>query len=122
MLVLFHLAQTPAPVYNIKVKPSKTSAIVTWDIVTEPEGSSYITHYQVYIDQKFLEKMDRKNQGMQYNITGLIPYTFYGVGIEAVDGSSQTSKREYKNFMTNEAGSFLILIGGQYINNQSTLI
>lgn len=107
----------PAPVYNIKVEPSKTWAIVTWDIITVPERSSYITHYEIYTNQTFREIIHREDQRTQYNMTDLTPYSYYSVGIKAVDGSSQTSQTKYRAFRTNEAGRFTRIMGGGHINN-----
>ena len=90
---------------NIKVKPSATSALVTWSIVTRNE-SSYITDYDIYLHPDFLKRIARKDHGSQFNITGLKPYSDYKVGIVALDGSSQRSEIKYsKSFKTIEAGN-----------------
>ena len=73
---------------NIKVKPSATSALVTWSIVAAKD-SSYITNYDIYLHSNFLKRIARKNHRTQFNVTGLKPYSDYKVGIVALDGSSQ---------------------------------
>ena len=89
------LVQSPAPVKNIKVKPSATSALVTWSIVTTKENSSYITGYDIYLHQNFVKTIARKDHGTQLNITGLKPCSDYIVGIMALDDSSQKSAVRY---------------------------
>ena len=96
---------------NIKVKPSATSALVTWSIVTTKENSSYITGYDIYLNRKHLKRIARRDHGTQFNITGLKPYSDYKVGILALDGSSQKSKITYsEGFKTIEAGKQLYVI------------
>ena len=102
--VVFILVQTPAPVKNIKVKLSATSALVTWSIVTTKENSSYITDYDIYLHPNLLKRIARKGHGTQFNITGLKPYSNYKVGIVALDGSSQKSAITNTSFRTIEAG------------------
>ena len=95
---------------NIKVKPSATSALVTWSIVTRNE-SSYITDYDIYLHPDFLKRIARKDHETQFNITGLKPYSDYTVGIVALDGSSQKSDIRYsEDFKTIEAGKQLSVI------------
>ena len=94
--------QTPAPVSNINVAPSKYAAHVTWEISTSKQDSSYITHIIIYLNGKEHKIISR---GTQVNITNLLPYTSYTVGIQAQDGSSQTSQIVYKIFRTNGAGN-----------------
>ena len=90
---------------NIKVKPSATSALVTWSIVTTQEDSSYITDYEIYLNRKYLKRIARRDHGTQFNITGLKPYNDYTVGIVALDGSSEKSDIRYsEGFKTIEAG------------------
>ena len=97
--------QTPAPVKNIQVKPSATSALVAWSIVTRKEDSSYITDYEIYLYPNLLKTIARRDHGTQFNITGLRPHSNYTVGIVALDGSSQKSKITYsEGFKTIEAG------------------
>lgn len=79
---------------------------MTWNIVTEPKKSSYITQYNIYINQSFHARISRKDFGIQYNIIGLRPNRAYTVGIEAVDGSLGRSTVKYKHFVTIEAGKF----------------
>ena len=96
---------------NIIVKPSATSALVTWSIVTRNEDSSYITDYDIYLNRKHLKTIARRDHGTQFNITGLKPYSDYKVGILALDGSSQKSKIRYsEGFKTIEAGKQLSVI------------
>ena len=98
--VIFTLVQTPSPVKNIKVKPSATSALVTWNIVTRKEDSSYITDYDIYLHPNFSKRIARKDHGTQFNITGLKPCSDYIVVIVAVDGSSQESAMRNISFKT----------------------
>ena len=98
--VVFILVQTPSPVKNIKVKPSATSALVTWSIVTTKENSSYITDYDIYLHPNVLKRIARKDQGAQFNITGLKPCSDYIVVIVALDGSSQESAVRNISFRT----------------------
>ncbi|CAB4004016.1 receptor-type tyrosine- phosphatase epsilon-like, partial [Paramuricea clavata] len=95
--------QNPAPVYDIQVTPSDTSAQVRWRIRAAPVKSSYITHYCIYLGQRHLQTINRHTNQMKFNILGLKPYTKYTVGIAALDGSSQRSRKIYKKFITNEA-------------------
>ena len=104
--VVFILVQTPAPVRDIKVIPSATSALVTWSIVTTKENSSYITDYDIYLYPENLNKtIARKDHGTQFNITGLKPCSDYIVGIVALDGFSQRSTMRNISFITIEAGT-----------------
>ena len=99
------LAQVPAPVKDIKVEPSDTSVLVTWNIVTAPKDSSYITNFDIYLNRTFRKKITRNDNGNQYNVTGLKPYSDYTIGIVALDGSSQRSNITYsESFKTTEAG------------------
>ena len=94
---------------NIKVKPSATSALVTWSIVTRKEDSSYITDYDIFLYPNFLKTIARKDHGAQFNITGLRPYSDYTVGIVALDGSLQKSVIRYsEGFKTIEAGNHIV--------------
>ena len=101
------LAQVPAPVKDIKVEPSDTSVLVTWNIVTAPKDSSYITNFDIYVylNRNFRKKITQNDNGNQYNVTGLKPYSDYTIGIVAIDGSSQRSDITYsESFKTTEAG------------------
>ena len=96
---------------NIKVKPSATSALVTWSIVTTQQDSSYITDYEIYLYPNLLKTIARTDHGTQFNITRLKPFSDYTVGIVALDGSSQKSKITYSEvFKTIEAGKQLSVI------------
>ena len=95
---------------NIKVKPSATSALVTWSIVAAKENFSYITDYDIYLHANFVKRIARKDHGTKFNITGLKPYSDYKVGIVALDGSSQKTKITYSEaFKTIEAGKHTCL-------------
>ena len=99
------LAQVPAPVKDIKVEPSDTSVLVTWNIVTAPKDSSYITNFDIYLNRNFRKKITRNDNGNhQYNVTGLKPYSDYTIGIVALDGSSQSIVTYSEPFKTTEAG------------------
>ena len=101
LIFALFLVQTPAPVFNINVSPSKRSARVTWSIQTKTQDSSYITQIIIYRDNKQYKNISR---GTEVDITGLIPYTTYIVGIQTQDGSSQYSKIVNESFKTSEAG------------------
>ena len=103
--VVFILVQTPAPVKNIEVKPSATSALVTWSIVTTKENSSYITDYDIYLHPNHLKTITRKDHGTQFNITGLKPCSDYIVGTVALDGSLQRSTMGNISFRTGKLGA-----------------
>ena len=96
-------AQTPAPVSNIIVLPSSYSAHVTWEISSSTQDSSYITQIIIYLNGKENRIVSR---GTEVNINDLSPNTWYTVGIQAQDGSSQTSQTVDKSFRTNEAGNY----------------
>jgi hypothetical protein len=104
MFALFSiLVQTPAPVNDIKVTPSNTSAQVTLGN-TAPETSSYITHYYIKLNEHYLKTIRRQESRTEFRITGLTAFTKYTVTIYAGDGSSQWSSRTDKVFTTNAAG------------------
>ena len=98
------LVQTPAPVYNIKVSPSNTTAHVSWSIKTSPMDSSYITRFLLYVNRIHRATLNRTKDGTEYTLTNLKPYTTYRVTIWAGDGSFKTSSGTFENFMTTEAG------------------
>jgi hypothetical protein len=95
------LAQTPSPVYDIKITPSHYLARVTWKLQTS--ASSYITQIIIYLDGNQHWTISR---GTQFDITALKPGTMYTVRIQTQDGSSQTSSAEDRNFKTNKAGEY----------------
>ena len=97
---------------------------MTWSIVTTKENSSYITDYEIYLYPNFLKRIARKDHGIQFNITGLKPYSDYTVGIVALDGSSQQSVIRYsENFSTTEAGKYSVSYNNSLISivNVSTI-
>ncbi|XP_028402587.1 phosphatidylinositol phosphatase PTPRQ-like [Dendronephthya gigantea] len=94
--------QTPAPVQDIKVTPSNTSADVTWKI-PEPKNSSYITNYNIFINGKLQERISRERYGNKFTIRGLKPYTDYKVEIETEDGSGEKGGKVSEDFKTKEA-------------------
>ncbi|CAB4001321.1 receptor-type tyrosine- phosphatase S-like isoform X11 [Paramuricea clavata] len=95
--------QKPAPVYDVQVTPSVTSAQVTWRIRTAPAMSSYITKYYIYLDQRHRWITYRRTDKVRINIPGLTAYTKYTVGIVALDGYSQRSSKISNEFTTIEA-------------------
>jgi hypothetical protein len=104
MFALFSiLVQTPATVNDIKVTPSNTSAQMTLGNAS-PETSSYITHYYIKLNERYLKTIYRQESRTEFSITGLTPFTKYTVRIYAGDGSSQWSSGTDKVFTTNAAG------------------
>lgn len=103
-MIAFILVQFPAPVYDIQVKPSDTSAELTWKI-PEPKNSTYITHYNISIGQKPPQRISRETHGNKFTISVLKPNTTYTVEIQTEDGSGQKSKTVYKHLKTKEAGT-----------------
>jgi hypothetical protein len=103
LLCFLILVQKPAPVYDIKVTQSDTSAQVSWGTRTEPAKSSYITKYSIYLNQKY-KTIPRQKFRTEFNFPGLKPNTKYTVIIWAGDGNLQWSHQTDKEFMTNEAG------------------
>jgi hypothetical protein len=99
--VVFYLAQTPAPVNNIRITPNKYGVRVTWRIRTAPQDSSYITNLIIYLNGAKYQNISR---GTEINIEGLKPYTRYKVEIETQDGSLQKSNKASQWFMTKKAG------------------
>ena len=99
---LLFLVQTPAPVFNIIVSPSQYSANVTWEISTSIQDSSYITQIIIYLNGQVHKTISR---GTQIAINGLSPDTFYVVGIQTQDGSSQKSQMVIEPFRTKEKGT-----------------
>ncbi|XP_028402594.1 receptor-type tyrosine-protein phosphatase F-like isoform X2 [Dendronephthya gigantea] len=93
--------QTPAPVQDIKVTPSNTSADVTWKI-PEPKDSSYITNYNIFINGKLQQSISRETYGNKFTIRGLKPYTDYKVEIETEDGSGEKGGKVSEDFKTKE--------------------
>lgn len=102
------LAQMPAPVDELQIIPSDTSARVTW-VIHEKTVSSLITQYYIYLNgqsQPYI--VSRAEDGDQIDIPGLKPYTVYTVGIETVDGALQRSRRVSKTFNTEQAGKDIL--------------
>ncbi len=99
--VVFYLAQTPAPVNNIRITPNKYGVRVTWRIRTAPQDSSYITNLIIYLNGAKYQNISR---GTEINIEGLKRYTTYKVEIETQDGSLQKSKKCSQWFTTKKAG------------------
>ncbi|XP_028402571.1 receptor-type tyrosine-protein phosphatase F-like isoform X3 [Dendronephthya gigantea] len=93
--------QTPAPVQDIKVTPSNTSADVTWKI-PEPKDSSYITNYNIFINGRLQERISREKYDNKFTIRGLQPYTNYKVEIETEDGSGEKGGKVSEDFKTKE--------------------
>ncbi|XP_028413353.1 uncharacterized protein LOC114536224 [Dendronephthya gigantea] len=94
--------QSPAPVYDFQVVSTYNSAELTWKIRTEPKDSSYITHYNISIDQKHSQRISRETYGTKFTISFLQPSTTYSVQINTEDSSGQKSEKVYKNFTTKE--------------------
>ncbi|XP_028410546.1 uncharacterized protein LOC114533243 [Dendronephthya gigantea] len=95
------VVQRPASVNDVRINPSKNSALVTWKLPTS-SSSSYIKRIKIYLVGRYLVSVPRENE---YNINSLQPYTDYQVGIEAVDNYIPRSGVVYKIFRTKEAGS-----------------
>ncbi|XP_028399358.1 uncharacterized protein LOC114522809 [Dendronephthya gigantea] len=93
--------QMPAPVQDIKVTPSNTSADVTWKI-PEPKDSSYITNYNIFINGKLQHRISREKYDNKFTIRGLKPYTDYKVEIETEDGSGEKGGKISEDFKTKE--------------------
>lgn len=92
----------PAPVQGIKIKPSRFSADLSWTIPPS-EISSYITHFLIYLDGKLHKNISREN-GHQFTIHNLEPFTNYTVGIETQDGNFNKSEMISEEFETEESG------------------
>ncbi|CAB4024817.1 retinoschisin-like isoform X2 [Paramuricea clavata] len=97
--------QTPAPVKNINVSPSDYSARVTWEIPT-PQDSTYITHYLIYLNNKFVKEISRAMYGTEFNILPLKPNTENTFGIQTKDGSVQGGTYVSETFTTKQAEPF----------------
>ncbi|XP_028402588.1 receptor-type tyrosine-protein phosphatase F-like [Dendronephthya gigantea] len=95
------LAQKPVSVSDIQITTFERSARVTWSIETSPKASSYITKLEIYLNDDHRGTVFRGNS-YQFDISNLTPFTNYTVGIEAVDGSSESS-RINTDFETKEA-------------------
>ncbi|XP_028402590.1 receptor-type tyrosine-protein phosphatase delta-like isoform X2 [Dendronephthya gigantea] len=95
------VVQRPGSVFDVRINPSKNSALVTWKLPTS-SSSSYIKNLKIYLHgiRRYLLSVPRGNE---YNISNLQPYTVYQVGIEAVDDYRQRSRAVYKRFRTKEA-------------------
>ncbi|XP_028402428.1 receptor-type tyrosine-protein phosphatase S-like [Dendronephthya gigantea] len=93
--------QTPAPVQDIKVTPSNTSADVSWK-VPEPKDSSYITNYNIFINGKLQQTISRETYDNKFAIRGLKLYTDYRVEIETEDGSGEKGDKVSEDFKTKE--------------------
>jgi hypothetical protein len=113
--LLFHLVQTPAPVYDIQITPYQDAACVTWKIRTAPEYSSYITNIIVCLNGT---KCQNESRGTKAFIQNLSPRTFYTVEIETQDGSSQKSTRISKSFKTKKTGTHSEFYCLNYSSNQ----
>jgi hypothetical protein len=97
------LVQTPAPVKNLNVSSSDYSARVTWEIPT-PQDSSYITHYLIFLNDKFVKEISRAMYGTEFNILPLKPNTENTFGIQTKDGSVQRGTYVNETFTTKQAG------------------
>lgn len=99
------LVQLPANVPGIMAKPSNYSVHLSWTPPTS-EVSSYITHFLIYLNGILHKNLSREN-GHQFTIRKLKPFTNYTVGIETQDGNFNKGGRESKQFKTKEAGKSL---------------
>ena len=104
LCIVFILVQTPAPVKNLNVSPSDYSARVTWELPTAPEDSSYITHYLIFLNNKFVKEISRAMYGTEFNILPLKPNTENTFGIQTKDGSVQRGTYVTETFTTKQAG------------------
>ena len=104
VFLMFFLAQTPAPVYDIQVIPSANSARVSWKVQTRPEESSYIKYVHVYLDGSRIKAIDQR--GTEYTITNLKPVTHYEVEIETEDDSKQKSSKVSEQFTTTKPRTY----------------
>ncbi|CAB4007476.1 ---NA---, partial [Paramuricea clavata] len=99
--------QTPAPVKNVNVSPSDYSARVTWELPTAPQDSSYVTHYLIYLNNKFVKEISRAMYGTEFNILPLKPNTENTFGIlTKADGSVQRGTYVNETFTTKQAERF----------------
>ncbi|CAB3997379.1 receptor-type tyrosine- phosphatase epsilon-like isoform X2 [Paramuricea clavata] len=102
--------QTLAPVKNLNVSPSDYSARVTWEIPTAPQDSSYITHYLIFLNNKFVKEISRAMYGTEFNILPLKPNTENTFGIQTkADGSVQRGTYVTKTFTTKQAEPFTLV-------------
>jgi hypothetical protein len=90
----------PAPVQDIKIQPSFTSASVTWKLPTSASVSSYITHLVIYLNGTDI----RIFRSTQIDIQGLTPYTWYKVEIVTQDGSSQSNDKAASEIFRTKRG------------------
>ena len=104
LCIVFILVQTPAPVKNLNVSPSDYSARVTWELPAAPEDSSYITHYLIFLNNKFVKEISRAMYGTEFNILPLKPNTENTFGIQTKDGSVQRGTYVTETFTTKQAG------------------
>ena len=95
------IVQSPAPVYEIKVEPSVTWAIVSWKLHADASASSYITQIVVYCNDRRFETVSRGI--LSVTVTGLQSNTWYIVGIHTVDGYLENSNMVYKRFQTKKS-------------------
>ena len=91
----------PAPVQDIKIQPSFTSASVTWKLPTSASVSSYITHLVIYLNGTETKRIFRSTQ---IDIQGLTPYTWYKVEIVTQDGSSQSNDKAASEIFRTKRG------------------
>ena len=95
------LAQTPAPVYDIRITPYQYTARVTWKIRRAQEESSYITNIIICFNGT---KCQNKSRGTEAILGILKPDTSYNVEIATQDGSFQNSTTISKVFKTRVSG------------------
>ena len=106
MLAKFFLvAQTPAPVYGIKIGGNLTNWVrVHFEINTTASESSYITYLIVYLDKENIKNISARQRKRFFFVHELKPSTDYELGIETQDGSLQTSRKVTEKFKTLKAG------------------
>ena len=101
------LAQTPAPVRDIRTTSGAYWARASWNLPTATT-SSYVTQLEisvrVYANDRNLWHRTI-SRGTQYNITGLIPNTWYTLYIRTRDVLEwDDNELIRKTFKTKEAG------------------
>ena len=91
------LAQTPAPVSNINVISSSSSATVTWKLPASNRQFSYAAHIVIYLDNK---RHSIQTRTTSVTLRNLKPSTQYKVGIQTQDIHSQQSVIMNEEFTT----------------------
>ena len=102
---MFFLAQTPAPVHDIRTTRSGAHwASVSWNLPTATT-SSYVIQLEisVYVNGRYLWHRTI-SRGTQYNITGLNPNTVYTLKIRTGDVLKWDNELIHKTVKTKEAG------------------